>query len=205
VAFALVAAPQQRRTAKKRLIPKQILYRNLLPRAAARQALLRCIGKMGAHRRATKWLMLRAGDHGGSMAAHWVWWIFGVVLIGAELVTGTFYLFAAGIACLAGGLIAWAGAPIAMQLLVTAILAIVGTLVAHRVRLRRATPAPMPSLDVGQPVQVQFWHPNGTARVTYRGTQWDAQLAQPDGARANTMYIVATRGSTLIVSAQRPA
>ena len=41
------------------------------------------------------------------MAAHWVWWILGVVLIGAELVTGTFYLLAVGIAFLAGGLAAW--------------------------------------------------------------------------------------------------
>ena len=44
------------------------------------------------------------------MAAHWVWWILGVVLIGAELVTGTFYLLAVGIAFLAGEAAAIVGA-----------------------------------------------------------------------------------------------
>jgi len=138
------------------------------------------------------------------MAAHWMWWIAGVILIGAEMVTGTFYLFAAGLACVVGGLIAWAGVGLDAQLLITAILAIAGTFVAHRLRLRRATPAPMPSFDVGQPVQVQMWRADGTARVTYRGTQWNAELERPDAARERTMYIVGTRGSTLIVAAQRP-
>jgi membrane protein implicated in regulation of membrane protease activity len=139
------------------------------------------------------------------MATHWMWWIVGVMLIGGELITGTFYLFAAGVACILGGLIAWTGASLDLQLIATAILVIAGTMLAHRVRLRRATPPPMPPLDVGQPVQVQMWNPDGTARVTYRGTQWNGELERPDGARERTMYIVATRGSTLILSAQRPA
>jgi membrane protein implicated in regulation of membrane protease activity len=138
------------------------------------------------------------------MAAQWMWWIAGAILIGAEMVTGTFYLFAAGVACLVGGLIALAGAGVDTQLLVTAILAIAGTFVAHRLRMRRAAPPAMASLDVGQPVQVQMWHADGTARVTYRGTQWNAELERADDAREPTMYIVATRGSTLIVAAQRP-
>ena len=139
------------------------------------------------------------------MAAHWMWWVLGVILIGAELVTGTFYLFAAGVACVLGGFIAWLGASLDVQLIATAILVIVGTMVAHRVRLRRVTPPPMPSLDVGQAVQVQIWNADGTARVSYRGTQWNGELERPDGARERTMYIVGTRGSILILSAQRPA
>lgn len=139
------------------------------------------------------------------MAAQWVWWILGVILIGAELVTGTFYLLAVGIAFLLGGLTAWAGAALAVQLLVAAILSVAGTFAAHRLRERRGTPAPLPPLDVGQTVQVRIWHPDGTARVSYRGTQWNAELAHADGARERTMYIVGTRGSTLIVSAERPA
>lgn len=139
------------------------------------------------------------------MAAHWVWWILGVMLIGAELVTGTFYLLAPGIAFVLGGLTAWSGAPLALQLLVAAVLSAAGTFAAHRLRGRGTAAAPLPSLDVGQAVQVQIWHPDGTARVNHRGTQWNAELARPDGARERTMYIVGTRGSTLIVSAERPA
>lgn len=138
------------------------------------------------------------------MAAHWVWWILGVVLVGAELVTGTFYLLAIGAALLVGGAAAWVGASIPVQLLVAGALAVAGSFFAHRWRMRRATPPPQPPLDVGQAVQVQVWHPDGTARVAYRGSHWDAELARPDAGREKTMYIVATRGSTLVIAPERP-
>ena len=139
------------------------------------------------------------------MAAQWVWWILGVVLIGAELVTGTFYLLAVGVAFLVGGFTAWIGASTPTQLLVAGGLAVAGSFAAHRWRMRRGTPPPQPSLDVGQPVQVQLWREDGTARVIYRGTQWDAELARPDGGRDHTMYIVGTRGSTLLIAPEKPA
>jgi len=138
------------------------------------------------------------------MAAHWVWWILGVVLIGAELVTGTFYLLAIGAAFLIGGLAAWLGASTPVQLLVTGVLALAGSFAAHRLRTHRATPPLQPPLDVGQAVQVQVWHPDGTARVAYRGTHWDAELARPGAGREKTMYIVGTRGSTLLIAPERP-
>jgi membrane protein implicated in regulation of membrane protease activity len=139
------------------------------------------------------------------MAAQWIWWIVGVALIGAELITGTFYLLAIGIAVLLGGVAAWLGAEMPVQWLVAGVLAVAGSVAAHRWRLARGTPAPQPSLDVGQAVQVQVWRADGSARVIYRGTQWDAQLAQPGGVRERTMYIVGTRGSTLLLAAERPA
>jgi membrane protein implicated in regulation of membrane protease activity len=139
------------------------------------------------------------------MAAQWMWWILGVVLIGAELVTGTFYLLAVGVAFLLGGVAAWLGASMPVQLLVASVLSIAGGIAAHQWRLRRGNPPPQGSLDLGQPVVVQVWHPDGTARVTYRGTQWNAELARADAPRNHTMYIVATRGSTLVLDAERPA
>jgi len=138
------------------------------------------------------------------MAAHWMWWILGVVLIGAELVTGTFYLLAIGLAFLFGGVVAWLGASTAVQLLVTGTLALAGSFAAHRWRERKGTTPPQPALDVGQPVQVQRWREDGTARVLYRGTQWDAELADADLARERTMYIVGMRGSTLVLAPDRP-
>jgi len=53
-------------------------------------------------------------------------------------------------------------------------------------------------------VHVLAWNDNGTARVNYRGTQWDAQVESPSSPRAPTMYIVDTRGSTLVIAASRP-
>lgn len=138
------------------------------------------------------------------MAAHWIWWVLGAVLIGAELMTGTFYLLAVGIAFALGGLAAWLGASTPIQLTVGGVMSVLGTIIAHQWRRRMGVPPPQPPLDVGASVHVRTWNPDGTARVDYRGSQWNAELAAADAPRAETMYIVATRGSTLVLSAQRP-
>lgn len=140
------------------------------------------------------------------MGWQWIWWIAAAVLIGAELVTGTFYLLAVGAAAVAGGLAAWWGADLATQFLVGGGLAVVLTVAAHRWRLRHTMPAAtaQDSLDVGQTVHVESWNEDGTARVAYRGTSWDAELASPSVPRVGTLYIVATRGSVLVLSDRRP-
>lgn len=137
------------------------------------------------------------------MATYWVWWALAAVLVGAELLTGTFYLLAVGLAFGLGGAAALLGASLPLQLLVGGLVAVAGTIVAHRWRLRHAEPAPQPGLDVGQAVEVVTWQANGTARVNYRGTQWNAELAVPSGPRAHTMYVVDTRGSTLVIAASK--
>jgi len=135
---------------------------------------------------------------------YWLWWMLAAVLIGAELVTGTFYLLAAGIAFAFGGAAAFAGASPPLELLTAGILAVVGTVIAHHRRRRQGEATALPGLDIGQSVRVDAWHPDGTARVEYRGTQWDGVLASDETPRRHTMYIVATRGSTLVLSAERP-
>jgi membrane protein implicated in regulation of membrane protease activity len=139
------------------------------------------------------------------MSVEWVWWISAALLVGAELVTGTFYLLAVGIAVALGGVAAFASFA-------------AGAVRGRRRPRRRAddrraqgcgSRAPRrprkPSLDVGQSVRVETWNSDGTARVNYRGTNWDAELAAPDVPHAATMYIVATRGSRLILSDRRPS
>jgi membrane protein implicated in regulation of membrane protease activity len=138
------------------------------------------------------------------MASYWVWGILAMVLVGAELFTGTFYFLALGVAFAIGGLAAWLGATPAVQLAVAGVLSVVGVFAAHRWCRRRGTPTEQAPLDIGQAVRVQAWHPDGTARVAYRGSLWTAEAERADAARADTMYIVAMRGSTLILSPQRP-
>jgi membrane protein implicated in regulation of membrane protease activity len=53
-------------------------------------------------------------------------------------------------------------------------------------------------------VRVQRWNDDGTARVFHRGTDWDAELATPYTPRNETLYIVATRGSKLVLSDRPP-
>ncbi|HEY7788356.1 MAG TPA: NfeD family protein [Casimicrobiaceae bacterium] len=138
------------------------------------------------------------------MTDYWLWWILATLLIGAELVTGTFYLLAVGIAFAFGGVAAFGGASAPLQLLTAGVLAVVGTMIAHRWRLRRGEPPPLPGLDIGQSVDVESWRADGTARVVYRGTHWDGVVASAETQRQRTMYIVATRGSTLVLAAERP-
>lgn len=138
------------------------------------------------------------------MAGYWIWWIMAGVLVGAELVTGTFYLLAVGVAFVVGGIAAWLGATLEVQLLIAGVLSLAGTFAAHHWRVRRATPPQDPAFDIGQSVRVQAWNPDGTARVSYRGTLWLAEPASAATPRAETMYIVAMRGSTLVIAAERP-
>ena len=138
------------------------------------------------------------------MSDFWVWWILAAVLVGAELLSGTFYLLAVGIAFAIGGIAAWLGADLPLQLLTAGVLAVVGTVLAHRWRQRRVGKTGLPDLDVGQSVRVEAWHADGTARVVYRGTRWNGVLATPETPRKHTMYIVATRGSTLVLDGDVP-
>lgn len=138
------------------------------------------------------------------MNDYWIWWILATLLTGAELLTGTFYLLAVGIAFAFGGIAAWLGASMQMQLLTAGVLAVVGTVIANRWRRRSGDPPLLPGLDVGQSVRVETWQPDGSARVIYRGTRWNGVLASTETPRRHTMYIVATRGSTLVLDAERP-
>jgi len=138
-----------------------------------------------------------------SMSDLWTWWIAAAVLVGAELMTGTYYLLAVGVALAIGGLAALLGASTPMQFTVAGVAGVLLTVAAHQWRLRRASPPQPAPFDVGQSVQVQDWNADGTARVNYRGTQWTAELASPDTPRAATMYIVAMKGSTLVVADRR--
>lgn len=136
------------------------------------------------------------------MTDYWTWWVLAAVLVGAELVTGTFYLLAVGLAFAVGGVAAILGVSLPLQLVVAGVAAVVTTMVAHKWRGARVPP-PTPSLDLGQTVRVLGWNDDGSARVNYRGTQWNAELAEAGASRAETMYIVGTRGSTLLIADRR--
>jgi len=137
------------------------------------------------------------------MTDYWTWWILAAVLVGAELLTGTFYLLAVGVAFVVGGIAAVLDVPLPLQLVVAGVVAVAATMVAHKWRGDRVPP-PTPSFDLGQSVRVLDWNDDGSARVNYRGTQWNAELAEHGASRAETMYIVGTRGSTLVIADRRP-
>jgi membrane protein implicated in regulation of membrane protease activity len=140
------------------------------------------------------------------MSEYWIWWIAAAILVAAELITGTFYLLVIGLAVAFGGVAAVLGASSPVQWLVAGVLGVAGTVWLQRWKrgIAAQTPAQQ-SLDVGAQVQVLSWGPDRTARVSYRGSSWDAELATPDTPQSGTMYIAAMRGSVLILADRRPA
>ena len=123
------------------------------------------------------------------------------ILVGVELATGTFYLLAVGAAFAIGGLVAWLGFEAWVQFALATAASVAGVVAAHRWRKNRAQAPQMPGLDIGQVVKVIEWHENGTARVQYRGSYWDAELAAPHTPRLESMVIKEMRGSVLVLTA----
>jgi membrane protein implicated in regulation of membrane protease activity len=134
------------------------------------------------------------------MTAYFFWWFACAVLIGAELITGTFYLAVLALAAACGAIAAHVGLDWQTQAGLASVVAVLGCIGVNRWRAQH-TPdvGSLANMDAGQTVRVTQWKDDGTARVAYRGTTWDAELADPSQPRAEVMAIVGTRGNTLII------
>jgi membrane protein implicated in regulation of membrane protease activity len=131
------------------------------------------------------------------------WFLLALVLLGLEMVTGTFYLLVLAIALAVGGLTALFTTGIVWQLVLSALTGVAGIIILRRWKSAQASEAPSASLDVGQPVKVLKWNDDGTARVNYRGAEWDAELESADISRDATLYIAAVRGSSLVLTRRK--
>lgn len=137
------------------------------------------------------------------MQTYIIWLVAAFGLVAAELVTNTFYLLVVAIGAAAGGATAMGGAGFGWQLGGAAAVTAAGIAVLRALKI-----GPNPrrhkaraGLDIGQSVEVIERRPDGSLRVNYRGSQWDAEL---EGQFASgPLYIRQMRGSTLIVSATR--
>jgi membrane protein implicated in regulation of membrane protease activity len=141
------------------------------------------------------------------MADYLIWAAAGLVLVIAELVTGTFYLLVLGIAALVGAGIAFLGLGFWLQAIVASAVAVAGVAWAHQ-RRKLITPAAMPSPDHAQPVTWDAWidRTQRLARVSYRGASWEARVTgECVGEPGETLYISAVHGNTLEVTKTRPA
>ena len=124
-----------------------------------------------------------------------VWWVATGLLVAGELATGTFYLLMLAIGAAAGALTAHAQQGFLAQA-VAALVVGGGAVIAWHLRRRRAAGAPAPernpdiNLDIGERVQVDAWNADGTARVGYRGTSWNARYVG-EGAPASGPHVIA--------------
>jgi membrane protein implicated in regulation of membrane protease activity len=141
------------------------------------------------------------------MESHFVWLIIGIVLVIAELMTGTFYLLFLGMAALVGAAAAFLGAPLWVQAIVTAACAAMGVVWVQRHRAGMDD-TPMVPLDVGQPVRFQGWisRSDGRARVRYRDSDWEALVSgECNAEEGETLYITGIDANTLHVAKSRAA
>jgi membrane protein implicated in regulation of membrane protease activity len=134
------------------------------------------------------------------MAIYIYWFLLAFVLLGVEMATGTFYMLVVAIGMLVGGLAAWLQASVAMQLTLCAITVIAGSFILRRWKSTQVKEVASASLDIGQPVRVIKWNDNGTARVFYRGAEWDAETESATTPHDEKLYIAAVQGSCLILT-----
>lgn len=141
-----------------------------------------------------------------------LWWGLAALLMIFEMFTGTFYLLMCAIGLASGGLAALIGAGIELQLVVAASVSILSTYSLRRSRFGKtsvidATRDPNVNLDIGQALHVGSWSQGEgevkTARVAYRGAQWDVELAAGEEAVPGSFVIQEVRGSRLIVTRNR--
>ncbi len=132
------------------------------------------------------------------------WWLAAGVLVAAELATGTFYLLMLALGAAAGALAAHAGLALTGQIATAALLGGGAVAVWHQRRSRqpKALPAatnPDVNLDVGGTVQVAQWQADGSARISYRGSAWDARHVGSGQPQPGAHVIRAVEGNRLLL------
>jgi len=111
-----------------------------------------------------------------------LWWIVAGFFVSLELLTGSFYLLMLALGAGAAAFAAMAGASQPNQLILAATMGGGAVYLWHRRLLQRGmlgvedyTTTGLGSLDVGEHVSVAIWHPDGTAQVHYRGSEWQTR------------------------------
>jgi membrane protein implicated in regulation of membrane protease activity len=136
-------------------------------------------------------------------SASTLWWLMAGGLVAAELATGTFYLLMLALGAGGGALAAHAGLATQTQVLTAALIGGGAVLLWHRLQLQRKAQAGSTtadqSLDIGRTVHVSHWRADGSTRVDYRGTQWDARLARTESPGAGNHVICAVEGNCLVL------
>jgi membrane protein implicated in regulation of membrane protease activity len=125
------------------------------------------------------------------------WFSLAVVLLMMEMASGTFYMLILSLAFGVGGIGALAGLSMPLQIMLSALIGIIGIFLLRRVKTTTGTAQ---GLDIGQTVTVMSWREDGSARVRYRGTEWDAELESTDTPREGKLYIKEMLGSRLVLT-----
>ncbi|HUQ77224.1 MAG TPA: NfeD family protein [Burkholderiales bacterium] len=136
-----------------------------------------------------------------------LWLIVAMVLVIAELLSGTFYLIMLALAGFGAAGAAYLGQAFPVQCVVAAVLAAAGCYGVHVYRSRSGGKRMAP-IDAGMPASFESWLDAGArlARVRYRGASWDARVEGTEMMEPGaTVFVLAADGNTLKVAKNRPA
>ena len=138
------------------------------------------------------------------MEASTLWWILAGITIAAELVTGGIYLLMIALGLAAGAIAAHLGLSITAQISTAAAVGALAVVVCRRVRGKRmpelpASANPDLNLDIGETLHVPEWSPDGTARISYRGSQWTVALRAGSLPAPGLYRVIEVQGNRLIV------
>ena len=133
------------------------------------------------------------------------WWVAAGALVAIEMATGTFYLLMLALGAVAAALVAHAAGSLATQLGAAAVVGGAALAALHLRRRGRPPAAPATSnadvlLDIGSRVHVAHWRADGTARVQYRGTGWNARYVGQGHPQPGEHVIRSMDGNDLLLA-----
>ncbi len=141
------------------------------------------------------------------MSSYAYWFLLALGLLAMEMLTGTFYMLILSVAVAVGGVAALLGLDFMVQITCSVITGMIGVVIVRRMKSARTAQPMEQNLDIGQTVRLITWHGDGTARVHFRGAEWDAVLEdfELDMAQPAALYIKAVQGSKLVLTLHKPA
>jgi membrane protein implicated in regulation of membrane protease activity len=135
------------------------------------------------------------------------WAIVALVLVIAELLSGTFYLLMLAVAAFGAAAVAYVAQPFPVQCIVAVVIAAAGCYGVHVYHVKSGSKRMAP-IDAGMPASFESWLDAGSrlARVRYRGASWDARVEGNESMEPGaTLVVLAADGNTLKVAKNRVA
>lgn len=135
------------------------------------------------------------------------WFLLALGLLAMEMLTGTFYMLILSAAVGMGGLVALLGWDMPTQIACSVITGMIGVMVVRKMKGASVAKSEGQSLDVGQMVRLITWNNDGTARVHFRGAEWDAELEdfKLGMMQPAVLYIKTVHGSKLVLTLHKPS
>jgi len=130
------------------------------------------------------------------------WLVYAVLCFFAEFISGRGYLIAISLACLYPAGADYFGAPLSQQLQIFGMGALVhvGVLFLIRRNRRSGNQISGTRVNIGDTVKVIEWLDECSARVQYRGEEWQADKADDRMPDAPTARIMAVQGPRLVIA-----